>query len=457
GVARGVGADQPHRRGADVTERVDRVAGGDNGNPAGAKLAHLVANQHPRVALQDGERLLYQVCVRQDCPTRLHYRIQHRDRTAAILPIRHHGAGDARRWGRRGPALVNYKRHPRFPLSQSRLPRGSLASRQQRLNRAQIPGDSCNRLRQPVQLGAASRTDDRMAPMRVSLQQARRFALMAQGLLPFLPFQGPLGTEQAVRQMGYLQLDTVNVVERSHDLALLSRVRDYQKSYLWDLAYGQRRLMEYCQPLLIVPTDEYPFFRTTFPGHDPWHGDAHAELLAPVVARVRAELEARGPLSARQLEGQKMAGGYGVVKDATRALWRLWYGGEILTHHRDANFGRYYDLTPRCLPDGAALEPVDEPAARRFLARRTLALLGIGAAADFAPLPLPARHAPPPLRRRAPGRARSAAARRRGRHRAGGRSPRAALRPGRCAGSARPLRRVAGRRGGGEPAGTAGR
>ncbi len=223
-----------------------------------------------------------------------------------------------------------------------------------------------------------------MAPMRVSLQQARRFALMAQGLLPFLPFQGPLGTEQAVRQMGYLQLDTVNVVERSHDLALLSRVRDYQKSYLWDLAYGQRRLMEYCQPLLIVPTDEYPFFRTTFPGHDPWHGDAHAELLAPVVARVRAELEARGPLSARQLEGQKMAGGYGVVKDATRALWRLWYGGEILTHHRDANFGRYYDLTPRCLPDGAALEPVDEPAARRFLARRTLALLGIGAAADFA-------------------------------------------------------------------------
>jgi uncharacterized protein YcaQ len=160
-------------------------------------------------------------------------------------------------------------------------------------------------------------------------------------------------------------------------------VVDYRKQDLWELAYRRRRLMEYCQPLLMIPTDEYPVFRTTFSGRDPWHGDGEAELLAPVVERVRREIEARGPLSTRQLEGTKMPGGYGVVKDATRALWRLWYGGEILTHHRDPNFGRYYDLTPRCLPPGASVEPVAEEEARAFFARRVLALLGLATAADF--------------------------------------------------------------------------
>ncbi len=222
------------------------------------------------------------------------------------------------------------------------------------------------------------------APLHVSVQQARRVALLAQGLLPHLSFRGQAGTEQAVRQMGYLQLDSVNVVARSHELTLLSRVSDYRQAHLWDLTYAQRRLMEYCQPLFIVPSDEFPFWRTTFPGDDPWHADRQLEELVPVVERVRQELTARGPLSTRQIEGQKMVGGFGVVKDATRALWRLWYQGEILTHHRDPNFGRYFDLTARCLADGVHGKPVDETTARRFLAQRTLRLLGIASSGDFA-------------------------------------------------------------------------
>jgi uncharacterized protein YcaQ len=142
--------------------------------------------------------------------------------------------------------------------------------------------------------------------------------------------------------------------------------------------------MEYCEPLLVVPTDEYPFVRTTFPGHDPWHGDTHQDILAPVIERVRAEVAARGPLSTRQIEGQKMVGGFGTVKDVTRAFWRLWYSGEVLTHHRDANFGRYFDLTERCLPPGTPSDPVDEAVARRFFARRILGLLGVASAGDFA-------------------------------------------------------------------------
>jgi uncharacterized protein len=222
------------------------------------------------------------------------------------------------------------------------------------------------------------------AALEVSLQQARRFALASQALLPHLQFRGVAGTEQAVRHMGYVQLDTINVVERSHDLTLLSRVRDYDKAYLRELLYEKRRLMEYCEPLLVVPTDEYCYFRTTFPGHDPWHGDAHQELLAPVVERVRAAVVARGPLSTRQIEGEKIVGGFGIVKDVTRAFWRLWYGGEVLTHHRDANFGRYFDLTERCIPSGTETEPVDEQAARRFFARKILGLLGVSSVADFA-------------------------------------------------------------------------
>src|SRR4051794_21799202 len=184
--------------------------------------------------------------------------------------------------------------------------------------------------------------------------------------------------------MGYLQLDTINVVERSHELALLSRVRDYRKQDLWELAYAERRLMEYCEPLFIIPTDEYPAWRTTFPGHDPWHGDADLEMLLPVMERVYAELQARGPLNSRQIEGVKVRGGFGTVKDSTRALWRLWYRGQLLSHHRDANFGRFFDLSERCLPAWADTQPWAEPEARRFLARRALTLLGVASAADFA-------------------------------------------------------------------------
>src|SRR6185437_14922601 len=100
-----------------------------------------------------------------------------------------------------------------------------------------------------------------------------------------------------------------------------------------------------------------------------------------VMARVLEEVRERGPLNTRQLEGQKMVGGWGVVKDVTRALWRLWYRGEVLTHHRDANFGRFFDLTERCLPPDSVDRMLDEPVARRFLAERVLDLLGIASAA----------------------------------------------------------------------------
>ena len=58
------------------------------------------------------------------------------------------------------------------------------------------------------------------APMVLSLPQARRLALAAQGLLPHLGYRGRAGVEAAVRRMGYLQLDTICVVERSHELVV---------------------------------------------------------------------------------------------------------------------------------------------------------------------------------------------------------------------------------------------
>ena len=95
----------------------------------------------------------------------------------------------------------------------------------------------------------------------IDLETARRFILGKQGLWPGRRWRGIQGAEQAMREMEYLQLDPLQIVARSHDITLHSRVLDYTPG-LWEaVAYQQRKFFDWGGWLAVRPMDELPYWR----------------------------------------------------------------------------------------------------------------------------------------------------------------------------------------------------
>ena len=97
--------------------------------------------------------------------------------------------------------------------------------------------------------------------MHVSREVARRFLLGRQGLWPGRRWRGMRGTAKAMRAMGDLQLDPLQVVARAHDIALASRVLGYRPDDWAILAYARRQFFEAGGWLAVRPIEELPFYR----------------------------------------------------------------------------------------------------------------------------------------------------------------------------------------------------
>ena len=95
----------------------------------------------------------------------------------------------------------------------------------------------------------------------ISRETARRFILGKQGLWPGRRWRGVRGMERAMRTMEYLQLDPLQIVARSQDITMHSRVLDY-KPNLWEHAtYKQRKFFDWGDWLAVRPMDELPHWR----------------------------------------------------------------------------------------------------------------------------------------------------------------------------------------------------
>jgi len=95
----------------------------------------------------------------------------------------------------------------------------------------------------------------------IDVQPARRFILGKQGLWPGRRWRGIKGTEEAMRAMEYLQLDSLQIIARSHDIMLQSRVLDY-KPDMWEaVTYQQRKFFDWGDWLAVRPMDELPYWR----------------------------------------------------------------------------------------------------------------------------------------------------------------------------------------------------
>jgi uncharacterized protein YcaQ len=197
----------------------------------------------------------------------------------------------------------------------------------------------------------------------VSAAQARRLLLGAQELLEAPRRATGEGVYQLVLRLGYVQIDSINVVERAHHLILAARLSGYRGTLLQGLLERQRRLFEHwTHDAAAIPTVWFPYWHYRFERYrqralrHPWWRQRMGGEPAAVMARVRDRLRRGGPLLARDLAeegGGGSAGPWWGWSPAKAALELLWLTGEVAIAGR-RGFHKLYDLVERVLPQAAA-------------------------------------------------------------------------------------------------------
>jgi uncharacterized protein len=227
---------------------------------------------------------------------------------------------------------------------------------------------------------------------RLSAAQARRVALAAQGFADRRPAATAdlRHVRKAIRRVGVVQIDSVNVLCRAHELALWSRLGAYRRGALDDLAHRRRELFEYwAHEASFVPVRLQPLlrWRMDHAADHAWAGVARIQRDKPgYVAAVLDEVRARGPIAASDLSnGGASRGPWWGWADGKVAMEWLFYSGQVSVHERRRSFERVYDLTERVLPAGvlAAPTPTTDDAHRALLLEAARAH-GVATAHDLA-------------------------------------------------------------------------
>ena len=225
--------------------------------------------------------------------------------------------------------------------------------------------------------------------MRISRAEARRLALYCQGLdgswnLP----AGKEGVAQAVERLGYVQIDTIAVVERAHHHTLWARRSDYTPEMLHELQAVDRRVFEWWAPAAsYLPMRDYRYYlrrmrATTERSRRQAWVDEHTALLRHVGDRIRDE----GALGARDFQAPEgfERGSWWSWKPAKQALEVLFDSGELMVTER-RGFERIYDLRERVLPPDLDTSEPDAEAQERFEVRHVLGGFGFAPVDDIRP------------------------------------------------------------------------
>lgn len=209
-------------------------------------------------------------------------------------------------------------------------------------------------------------------PARITLPAARRIALAAQGFLDPRPEPGQVTARhlnRVIHRVGVVQIDSVNVLTRSHYLPFFSRLGVYDRATLDRLRdRAPRRLTEYwAHEASLIPPSTWPLlgFRMERAKHEAWGGmrrvhQEHPELVDAVLDEVRR----RGPLTARECDGAlsvdvpRREGAWGWNWSAVKtALEYLFWAGQITSAGRTTQFERRYVTPDKVLPSRVKVDP----------------------------------------------------------------------------------------------------
>lgn len=180
----------------------------------------------------------------------------------------------------------------------------------------------------------------------------KQLTLFNQGLGKTSRFaKGMDGTLQAIEHLGYVQIDTISVVERAHHHILWSRVPDYELSHLNSLV-GERQIFEYWyHAASYLPMKDYryalPAMMSVRNGESRYFNRGDQHLMNEILARVRAE----GKIRLRDIDknNKKSLGNWWNTGPGRRAFEQLYMQGDLMICER-SGMEKVFDLTERCLP-----------------------------------------------------------------------------------------------------------
>ncbi|HEY5894263.1 MAG TPA: crosslink repair DNA glycosylase YcaQ family protein [Chthoniobacterales bacterium] len=220
-------------------------------------------------------------------------------------------------------------------------------------------------------------------PLSISLSEARAIALRAQGLADEpAPFgESKTAVLQAIRHLGYVQVDTISVIQRAHHHVLWSRVPDYRREMLHELQELDRAVFEYWNHAAsYLPMNDFRFslpFMRQCRGKTYW--TEWPPDLVKAMRRVLRTIRSNGALMLRDVETKGQIEGWfnsSPDKIERRALHRLWLRGEVMIRSRQG-FQKVFDLPERVLPEGTDVTLPTKREAAEFHARRALRALGV--------------------------------------------------------------------------------
>lgn len=183
------------------------------------------------------------------------------------------------------------------------------------------------------------------------LARLRRLALASQGLLHTQSYgRGLTGARKAVSHLGYVQIDTISVVERAHHHVLHSRVPGFTPAMANEMLVGRDVFEYWSHAAAFLPIADFrfslPYKHAIKSGQIHWYKNSDRKLMAELLTRIRTD----GPLRSRDLEANTKKGvGWWDWKPAKKALEQLYMEGELMVSSREG-FQKIYDLTERVLP-----------------------------------------------------------------------------------------------------------
>jgi uncharacterized protein YcaQ len=222
----------------------------------------------------------------------------------------------------------------------------------------------------------------------LSADEARRIALRAQGFLGAPARRA--GVRGVLRHLGAVQLDTISVLARSHELIPYARLGAVGRSTVED-AYWSSEAAAATRPhafeywshaACVLPIEEWPHFafrRRAYRTRPHWHHDLPSGAYDQVIKQLRTE----GPLTATELGGAKNKGEWWDWSDSKIAVERALMYGEVVCVER-RGWKRIYDLAERAVPEELLHDDLDDKECVRRLVVQAGAALGVGTRSDLA-------------------------------------------------------------------------
>lgn len=188
--------------------------------------------------------------------------------------------------------------------------------------------------------------------IKLNNRDARALWLATQGLAS--PPTGALDVPGIVRALGFVQLDTIQVVARAHHHILWSRNQHYREHMLDSAMADDRALFEhFTHDASVLPMEFYPMWRRQFRRLRDKRQRSKYFAAVPDARereRIKARIAAEGPLSTHAFDTKVSDKGKMWARPPHKlALDFMWYAGELATSHR-RNFNKFYDLTERVVP-----------------------------------------------------------------------------------------------------------